>query len=210
MTQTATEICSAALLKLGEPVINSLSDGSLNSERCRVRYPKLRDRMLRDHVWAFARNVVILAALEAPSPVAPWTIQLQLPADTARILSLSVDDSELVFERVGQILHTTEAPAVLRYVKDFSTIEEGFGFPNDFAEALASLLAAELCQVVTQNQSLRNTYLEEHYRHLTQARFNGAVELNNHPTTHLSSWLDARAGWSPDQIDPSVRGLSGY
>lgn len=164
--------------------------------------------LLRDHVWAFSKEFVTLSALETASPVTPWEYQFELPADCARIGSVSVEDSPIEYERVGNRLHCMEAEIDLRYHKNFADVDDGFAFPDDFAEVLASFLAAELAMSLTQTQALRDTYLNEYMERLASARHNGAVERNDKPIAS-SSWMDAHdSGW-PD-TDPRLRGLSGY
>lgn len=208
MSQTALQICNSALIKIGAKTITSLDDGSKPAELCTARYPTLRDMLLRDHVWSFSKAAVTLSALAEASPVYPWDYQLQLPSDCARIVGLSVEDNELQFERIGQILHVKEDEADLRYIQNFSDVDDGFAFPDDFAEVLANLLAAEIAVSLTQTQSLRDDYLNMYQERLRQARFNGAVERNDQPVTS-SSWTDAHDTGSIE-IDPSRRGLSGY
>lgn len=143
------------------------------------------------------------------SEVTPWLTKMQLPADVARIISLSKEDEDLTFERIGNELHTTESQADIRYVRNFAPEDDGFLFPDDFAEVLANRLAADLCMAVTQTQSLRDTYLIQAQDGLRTAMFNGAVERNN-VVLQSSSWIDAHEGWGTSETDPSRRGLSGY
>lgn len=98
----------------------------------------------------------------------------------------------------------------LRYVMGYPDSEDGVNFPDDFAEALSSLLAAELAVPLTQTQALRDTCLSMYVDRLASARFNGAVEQLPHSIIE-SSWLDAHDGFvGQGDIDPRLRGLSGY
>lgn len=98
----------------------------------------------------------------------------------------------------------------LRYVMGYPDSEDGVNFPDDFAEALSSLLAAELAVPLTQTQALRDTCLSMYVDRLASARFNGAVEQLPHSIIE-SSWLDAHDGSiGQGDIDPRLRGLSGY
>lgn len=164
--------------------------------------------LLRDHTWAFSKVFVALSALEAASAVYPWDYKFQLPSDCARIIGLSVEDQSIQFERIGEILHAKEDEADLRYISNFGDVDDGFAFPNDFAEVLSNLLAAEIAVSLTQTQSLRDTYLNMYQERLHQARFNGAVERNDLPIVS-SSWVEAHDD-GLIEIDPRLRGLSGY
>ncbi len=88
-------------------------------------------------------------------------------------------------------------------------MDDAFSFPDDFAEALANLLAAELAMSLTQTQSLRDTYLQMYSERIAQARFNGAVERFR-VSVESSSWVDTHDSFITTDIDPRLRGLSGY
>lgn len=153
--------------------------------------------------------MVTLSALSTASPVYPWTYQIQIPGNVARILGVSVDDHEVEYEQVRSILHTQDEEITLRFGVNFTNEADGFTFPDDFAETVANLLAAELAISLMQSPDLRNTYLDMYLDRLRQCRFNGAVEQP--PIVRSgSSWADAHDGADTEQIDPRRRGLSGY
>lgn len=152
--------------------------------------------------------MVTLDPLVGESTVEPWTYRIQLPGDCARILSVSADDAEVEYEQVRSILHTQASEVDLRYVSNFANEDDDFTFPDDFAEALSNLLAAELAIPLMQAPDLRNIYLDMYAERLSQARFNGAVEQPQILRT-ASSWADAHDGWVATEIDPRLRGLSG-
>jgi len=140
--------------------------------------------------------------------VFPWEYVLTIPSNVGRILSLSIEDRPVDYERIGDHIHVLlEPPVLLRYVRSYPDADDGTTFPDDFAEALANLLASELAVPVTQNQSLRDTYISAYLERIAMARHNGAVERRDHPVVS-SSWLDAHDDEGL-QIDPRLRGLSG-
>lgn len=139
----------------------------------------------------------------------PWSNKFQGPADIARILSVSYNDSEADFELVGTVFHSNLDQLTLRYVKSFADENDGFAFPDDFAEALSNLLAAELSIPMTQTPALRDMFLNMYSERIGQARFNGSVE-RQWVATENSSWVNAHNGTTSSEIDPRVRGLSGY
>jgi hypothetical protein len=126
----------------------------------------------------------------------------------ARLLGVTVEDTEVEYEQIGDVLHTYDASVDLRYVSNFAEADDGFTFPDDFSEALSNLLAAELAMSVTQTQALRDTYLNMYAERLGQARFNGAIERRDTPVT-ASSWVEAHEGF-PQEMDPTLRGLAGF
>jgi hypothetical protein len=95
----------------------------------------------------------------------------------------------------------------LRYVCKFSGTDDGFAFPDDFAEVAAYYLAMDLCVSFTQNKSLVEQLNAQYMRALSDARFNGAIERPP-GKIEASSWLGAHD--NSDEIDPALRGLAGY
>lgn len=128
----------------------------------------------------------------------------------ARILSISIEDEPVEYEQIGTRIHALHGLGIdLRYVRGFTVLDDGAGFPDDFGETLANLLAAELAVSLMQNQSLRDTYLNMYAERLGQCRFNGAVERYILPE-EASTWLNAHGGLLPTEVDPRLRGVSGY
>ena len=210
MPQTAIQICNSALMKLGEKAITSFEDGSTNSDRCALRYPALRNLLLRSHVWNFTKKVVTLPALAGDSELGQWESRHQLPTDLARILSVANEPGyEVEYEQVQGLLYTNESPVLLRYVANFAEAGDGAQFPDDFAETLACALALDLCIAVTQNRSLKEDLYVAYRDALSTARFNGAIERSPIRQT-ASSWIEAHDTFSDlDSIDPRLRGLEG-
>lgn len=50
-----TDICNIALSRVGASPIDSLDDKSKSGNSCRALYPTIRNAVLRDYDWAFAR-----------------------------------------------------------------------------------------------------------------------------------------------------------
>lgn len=196
------------LTKLGERLITSFEDGSKASELCRQRYPALRDNLLRDHVWAFAKAHVALDALTGSPSLYRWTHKFQLPGNCGRIISITREGDPVPFERFGNIFYADTGHVDLRYIQNFPATDDATAFPDDFAEALANLLASDLAMSLVQSIQLRDLHLNFYGERISQARFNGAVE--RHTIAEVaSSWIEAHQGWAMDTIDPRLRGLAG-
>lgn len=121
---------------------------------------------------------------------------------------MTFDGQDVPYELQGRTINCDRESIDLRYVYDFADTNDGFAFPDDFAETLSNLLAADLAMSITQTQSLQDTLLNRYQERLRQARFNGAIEQPSVSTT-ASTWLDAHDG-SATEIDPRLRGLTGY
>lgn len=134
----ATDICNAALLKLGAQTIISLSDTSTQGLACAVLYPIARDALLRSHPWNFARVWTNLAQL-ATSPLALeikpdpqyqsqiiFTGAYQLPSDCIRVYRAAPFNYN--FRIVGSQLYT-DAPPQNVGNSLFTGAQPGVGLP---------------------------------------------------------------------------------
>lgn len=210
---TALQICNSALIKLGAKTISALTGLTTKEyDLCVAQYPRLRNAVLRNHTWAFAKIVddaMTTAAAVALDEV--WSYRHTLPTTVpiARIISVtSLDDYPIPYERVGAYLYSNEEEPRIRYVRSYTEVDDAATFPDDFGEALAALLAAEMAVSLTQNQSLRDTYLQQYQAAISQARFNGAIEDADVPTVS-EDWIASHQGFLPG-IDPRLRGVEGY
>ncbi len=80
-----TQICNGALQRLGKERISSLSDASKAARACNFVYADERDKLLRKHLWGFARARVQLAA-DSVGPAFGPANYFTLPSDCLRIL----------------------------------------------------------------------------------------------------------------------------
>jgi hypothetical protein len=204
MPATAISICNAALIKLGGKTIEAFDDDLKEAELCAERYPRLRDSLLRSHTWTFAKKIVTLDEPVA-SDVDSWTYSYTLPPDLARPLGyFSADDIPLdSYELSGNTLYSDENVVIVRYIVKYDDADDNVEFPDDFAEALANLLAADICVSLMQNISMRETYYGQYQAALATARFNGAIELPPQ-TIQAGTWLSHHQGY-PTSQDPSAR-----
>ena len=83
-------ICNAALAKVSNNRIASLSEGSTAGDLCNEMYERIRDRLLRRHIWNFNKKRVKLGQL-AQAPVFGWTYAYRLPSDWVRNIAIYPD-----------------------------------------------------------------------------------------------------------------------
>lgn len=86
------QICSNALLQLGQNPINSLAGDPAQAttdreQACSNLWPQVRDAVLRSHPWNCAVKRVVLAP-DAEAPAFDYQYQFQLPGDWLRTLSV--------------------------------------------------------------------------------------------------------------------------
>lgn len=73
------EICNLALSDIRAGSINSLDESSLQAQQCKLKYPHLRDMLLRDVPWNFAHKTDALALLT--DDLFNWVYSYQYPSD---------------------------------------------------------------------------------------------------------------------------------
>lgn len=211
---TALQICNSALIKLGAKTISALTGLTTKEyDLCVERYPRLRNALLKSHVWAFAKVIdeSMTSAANATTLVEIWDWKHTLPTTipVGRILSVTtLDDIPIPFEVVAGYLYANEQSVRLRYTRTYTAVDDAAALPDDFGEALSNLLAADICVSLTQNQGMKDGLLQAYQSSLATARFNGAIET--YPVQGASDdWLMAHAGMTGD-LDPTYKGLTGY
>lgn len=77
------EICNMALTNIRAGSINSLNEGSLQAQVCKLKYNILRDRCLRELPWQFNRKLRALSPVT--TEVFNWAYAYQYPVDCLKI-----------------------------------------------------------------------------------------------------------------------------
>ena len=77
------EICNIALSNVRAGSINSLTEGSLQAQQCKLKYFLLRDRLLAEIPWSFNRQIKALSVLT--TEIFNWTYAYQYPVDCLKI-----------------------------------------------------------------------------------------------------------------------------
>lgn len=168
-------IANRALQKLGAKRIVSLTEDSRNGRAINASFDELRDAELRAHTWTFATKRAQLAA-SATAPLFGKARSFPLPSDFLRKLNLdpqenlNSDDQQL---EGRNIITNDSAPLDLRYVY---RVED----PNEmdvlFREALASRIAMELAEEITQSNSKKEAAEFDYKRAISEAKRTNAIE----------------------------------
>ena len=77
------EICNIALSNIRASSINSLNESSIQAEICKLKYPIMRDRCLREGPWMFNRKIMPLASVT--TEVFNWAYAYSYPLDCLKI-----------------------------------------------------------------------------------------------------------------------------
>ena len=184
-------ICNSALIKLGASAIISLTEGSKNANLCSEQYPKIRDDLLRGHIWNFAITRARLARLSMPPAFGP-SFAFQLPSDWLRTVSVhSSEDGEAVtgYKLEGRSV-VTDTPAVyLKYIRQITDPNE---MSAGFREALAWRLAYELAHPIVQSSTAAEQMMRGFESALARSRSVDAIE-DSPDFPPESDWVLARS-----------------
>lgn len=172
------EICNLALAKLGHmPFITSITESSKAANLLNIFYNPVRDSLIRQFLWKFARELVQLAPLTETPPFDSGTY-FQLPTDCLRVVGPGESyryDYGRWFVRGDKIVADTDMFNLV-YLKK---ITDPNLFDPIFVEAFAAKLAYELAMPLAQSQSLKDQMLQEHNKMIVKAAFVGATEQDS-------------------------------
>lgn len=193
-------IVNLALTKLGEARIISFGDDTKAARTMTALYEITRDAELRRRKWRFSLKRAALPALTS-SPEFGYAYAYQLPSDCLSILSVGdvapgVDMSDYrtgidmgLYSLEGrQILTDMGAPLNLRYK---ARISDPSQFDIAFVAALASRLAYEAAEDLTQSAAKRQQAGEDYKVALREAVAANAIEVAPEPMAD-NSWLLSR------------------
>lgn len=186
MTSTV-EICNYALAKVGEQTIVSLNDGTDPANQCDLLYPFARDYVLRAHPWNCAIKRTALAA-STTEPIYEFDNQYPLPSDLLRLLDVDLGSDDDWRVENGAIVANVDGALNIRYVY---RIEDPNRFDAHVVEVLASYLAVQLVEPLTQSNTKKQLLTQQFEQVFAIARRSDAQE---DPPARLEdgSWLKAR------------------
>ena len=87
------EVCNLALSNIRAGSINSFNEGSVQAQVCKLKYPILRDRCLREIPWQFNHKIRALASVT--TEIFNWSYAYSYPADCLKIRRLVGSFEEL-------------------------------------------------------------------------------------------------------------------
>ena len=131
------------------------------------QYSKIRDALLQDHPWNFACRWVELEDNGNTSHAHPtFTYEIDLPADCLRVWQLEHADEKYEVMYEGKLSCDLDTVKV-KYIR---SVTDPSKFSPAFAEALALKLAEDMCFAITQNNSLKGTFLSQMELYLPRVR----------------------------------------
>lgn len=186
MATSKTSIGNRALSKLGQPRVSNVDTEDVKAARViREMWDHVRDAMLQSYSWNFAVKRATLAPADG-EPEWGWDYHYTLPVDCLAIIEIK-DDPDYTVEN-GKIL-TDEGDALyIRYIYKVTDVTK---FSPLFCEALATQLAYEACEELTQSNTKKNILFSELSIIIDRAFSADAIE-NPAQAIPESDWITAR------------------
>lgn len=189
---TDVTIVNAALIRLGETTVTTLSDDTKPARLANAIYADLRDAVTRAHPWNFALARAELTA-NASAPTWGYANAYDLPGDPdhcLRVLAVEGEDEQAGRWTVEgrQILSNLSSPIRIVYLRRISD-------PADmdplFREALSARLARELAEPLGKSTSLQQAMGEIYEAKLREARSADGQE-GTPAVLAADTWVSAR------------------
>ena len=186
-----TDICNRALQKLGAPKITSIDEDSVAALSCLRCYELLRDKLLEAYTWKFSIERTTLAA-DATDPDWGRAQRFALPADFLRLYDDYPEDAQHTkdWEIEGGYILTDETDTLyLRYIK---RVEDTSLFPPTFVDALASEMAYEMCEELTQSNTKKAALKNDKEDAIALAKRTNAIQRRP-VSSNTDPWITVRS-----------------
>lgn len=225
-----TNICNLALGHLGvEKEIGNLdTESSVEARSCRRYYDLVRDLVLRDFNWPFARTIIELDLIRE-NPNSKWGYEYRYPANAIRLIkilnscNINLDAAQQLstgsVNRSSQLVRQDSRQSIVSYevAKDedgqviwtdrnrieleyICRVEDVSEFPPDFEMSFSYLLAAHIAPRLTGGDPFqtRGTAFELYVRSLNMAKVNAYNE--EQPDEEIQSeFIRSREGYFHDE-----------
>lgn len=183
---SVVEICNIGLTNLGDKKISSLDDNNERAQLCSLRFPDVRDAVLRSYPWSCAVTRTKLAR-SSTDPVWGFSYRYALPSDCLRVLDLNDWNEEHYIEN-GFVV-TDSGQAWIKYIK---RIEDPNEFDALIIQVIGLRLAMEIAEALTGRPELRNNMLAKYNAILADARSADSSERGMAKLIYSDVFLEAR------------------
>lgn len=203
--QSVVDICNSALQRVGAATIMNLADNTREARACAVAYDSNRRDELRRHFWKFAIKRVVLAP-DTATPASDFAYQFSLPTDCLRVifpndpyLDWSVEGRKILTNSANSpfgtsgyttpVVVTTPTPTVslsLRYIADITDVTQ---WDASFYSVLSLSLAADICEVLTNSTSKKQSIKDDYKDAMAEARVADAFESLPQDAPDDDFWL---------------------
>lgn len=164
---TKIDLCSMALLKLGEGPIQSLTDDSATSQLSRTLFDPVIDALIASHPWRFACKSFDLTRTTDGD--------FQIPAECIRVLKCN---GQIMGNKIIAPSETLSVVATVRVPVEL--------FPSYFVSVAATKLAMEFCIPLSGNQSVFKMLAALYESELQAAKFVDSTTSVTHDIDNFS------------------------
>jgi len=193
------DVANRALTKLGAARIIDFIDDNQQARAIQAMFDIVADAEMRSHLWSFTVRRVDLASLVS-KPNWGYEYEYELPSDYLKLLQVNetyvgpnmsdyrnTSTAEYVLED-RKILTDFDSPLRIRYQ---ARVVDTTKWDATFIEAMASRLAMELAEDLTQSNAKRADAIEDYKRAIKTAIRCNAIEQ---PPQDLpdDSWMFSR------------------
>lgn len=183
------EIVNSALIKLGAEPIISLDDSSNRARIMKARYNAVRDKVLRNHLWNFAKYYVQLAVIDPlPAGIFDYDYAFQIPGDCLRVLETSLAPLAPWEEINGKIIVCRSSELTIKGIRRVTDVTQ---YDSSFVDALACALAADTSYAFTQSSAQKEALQNDLKLALREARTNDS-QIGKINQVEASEWLNSR------------------
>lgn len=170
---TKLELINLALMKCGLPLAATLNEVDWNAQ---MAFEPVSRQCMRSFAWGFATRFEKLA-LARLQPVHGFAHAYLLPERCLRIIDIRQQEDlrapRARYVVAGKVLHCNVSPCNARYIYDEQDCEN---WPDDFADAVAGHIAAQIANLSTQTMSMTPGLLQMAQLALAQAQAVDATE----------------------------------
>lgn len=181
-------VCNLALQAIGRGArIVTLDEDTEAARACQLRYPYVRDAVLRAYDWNFAAARKELAK-NATAPAFEFANAYDLPPDCLLVREVWQGNAEDWRIEGRQILTDMGDPIYIKYTR---RVVEVPLFDPLFTEAVAQRLGSDICVQLTESVSRAQGLWEVYMAKLIEARRRDAQE-GQPDSPPRDTWLDSR------------------
>lgn len=167
------DLCSMALLKLGERPIQSLSDDNASAQLARTLFDSVTDTLLAMHPWRFACRILNLSKNDNGD--------FLIPGDCLRILRCN---GEIIGDKILASGNNISVTAIMRVPPE--------SFPGYFASVTSTKLAMEFCIPLIGDQSVFRMLAALYETELQSAKFIDSTTHTNSSNIDNFSLINVR------------------
>ena len=161
---TSIDICSNALILIGDSPIASFNDTGSGAQAAANLYSETYRQVLSEHPWSFATKEQQLSRLSAqPDDETGYRYAFQLPSDMVRLWRLFPQSD---YDIVGALLYSNETELIARYIYQVTETS----LPPHMVKTIEYRMASDFAMLVTEDVQKAQYYDQKYLDMLTRAK----------------------------------------